>query len=624
MAEVFLPPPSSTVLKSFLVENGFCGVDAERRTSCGPLHVAVQQGNASMVRLLLEAGADPNWADSHGQTPRQLAARLNKHGTHDEILVLFGGHSVVGGARPASGATGSADVASTGRSHPGTRVPTGPAEPSQASCVNMELTKESARTGEALPVHLSSGSSRPPLALSTAPVHATAASCRTNSPMKVRLPQERALPTLLQAEMRRHKFEDKFEGHSAASASEPRKREGDPAQVQAAVQTSAMSAGPFEPNVQQHRRQSHQEFGGGRGSAKGPADSVGAAASNSLVLLASNKPSRSVQSQLIMLAQDQRGSRLLQAQLQEAEQQDRAKIFEGLLLVASRLACDLHGHAVVMQLFGMGTPEQRRALALRLRGSVLRLSKDRYGCWVIQKALETVPRDAQIQLANEFETHACECVENMHGNFVIQKCIEQVPQESVPFIAREIEARVESIAAHMYGCRAVQRLFEHCSPNQLRGIKEQIIRCTARLAKDTYGNNVVRHLLDHGSEDDKRRIIEVIRSDVLEFAKNKSSSLVLEKCLEIVTSGEHARSLEEERAALMHELLEGRGGANPPVQQIMLDRFGNYIVQRLIERCRGAEREVLRRRLLAAEPRLRRSSNGKHILAVMQREFGQL
>mmetsp|Transcript_102435 Transcript_102435/g.298736 ORF Transcript_102435/g.298736 Transcript_102435/m.298736 type:complete len:521 (-) Transcript_102435:212-1774(-) len=520
MGEVVLPPPSM-VLESFLTENGFCDVNAERRSPCGM------------------------------------------------------------------------------------RLPSGPAEPALASCLDASLRKKPASDPQ------------PTVAVSGKPMRTAAAACRPDSPMKVRLPEERALPTLLQVEMRRHQLSPQ----PTAFAPQPRKREWGPVQSQVTSDACTVPVGQVAPEGRPHHRQSKLDVHL-QSSSKASAWNAEAAMNSSASL--SSKQSRCVQSQLLMLAQDQHGSGILISQLEAADMHDLAKVFEGILLVASRLVWDPHGHAVILQLFSIGTAEQKRALAQRLRGLVLRLSKDRYGCWVIQKALETVPLDVQVQLAKELQTHVSELVGSMHGNFVIQKCIEQVPQESVPFIAREIEECAERIASHMYGCRAVQRLFEHCSPTQLCGIKEKIIACTSRLARDTYGNNVVRHLLNHGSEDDKRQIIQVMRSDVLEFAKNKSSSLVLEKCVEIVTSDDHARFLEEERAALMHELLEGKGGSNPPVQQIMLDRFGNYIVQRLIERCRGPERELLWRRLVAAEPRLRRSSNGKHILAVMQREFGQL
>lgn len=44
--------------------------------------------------------------------------------------------------------------------------------------------------------------------------------------------------------------------------------------------------------------------------------------------------------------------------------------------------------------------------------------------------------------------------------------------------------------------------------------------------------------------------------------------------------------------------------ASPPLLQIMLDRFGNYIVQRVIDTCSGTEKEEVKRLLGLALPKL--------------------
>ncbi|CAL1147592.1 unnamed protein product [Cladocopium goreaui] len=86
-----------------------------------------------------------------------------------------------------------------------------------------------------------------------------------------------------------------------------------------------------------------------------------------------------------------------------------------------------------------------------------------------------------------------------------------------------------------------------------------------------------------------------------------------EKCLDIATG-----ELEEERRALLAELLWGPG---PPLLEIMLDRFGNYIAQRVIALSSSQEEERLQELLEKVRHKLRQSTNGKRILQAARRKF---
>jgi hypothetical protein len=82
-------------LQSFLEEHGFEGVNSKRRKLlrvCYPLHVAVKQHDSDMVKLLLQAQADPSKKNSSGETPYALAQKHSKQGLSDPILVALHVH----------------------------------------------------------------------------------------------------------------------------------------------------------------------------------------------------------------------------------------------------------------------------------------------------------------------------------------------------------------------------------------------------------------------------------------------------------------------------------------------------------------------------------------------------
>mmetsp|Transcript_63213 Transcript_63213/g.175926 ORF Transcript_63213/g.175926 Transcript_63213/m.175926 type:complete len:231 (-) Transcript_63213:20-712(-) len=83
----------AATLEAFLKENNYRGVNEKRKTALKakyPLHTAVKRNNDDVVRILLEAGADPRLADSNKLTPQQLASKLNSDGSftaiHDRLL----------------------------------------------------------------------------------------------------------------------------------------------------------------------------------------------------------------------------------------------------------------------------------------------------------------------------------------------------------------------------------------------------------------------------------------------------------------------------------------------------------------------------------------------------------
>jgi len=82
----------------------------------------------------------------------------------------------------------------------------------------------------------------------------------------------------------------------------------------------------------------------------------------------------------------------------------------------------------------LGSREQKTILVSQMKGHVLELSLQMYGCRVVQKALEHIEIDEQIEVVLELDGHILQCIKDQNGNHVIQKCIERVPSQLIQFI----------------------------------------------------------------------------------------------------------------------------------------------------------------------------------------------
>lgn len=154
---------------------------------------------------------------------------------------------------------------------------------------------------------------------------------------------------------------------------------------------------------------------------------------------------------------------------------------------------------------------------------MLPLALQMYGCRVIQKALESVGGEQQVEIVRELDGHVLKCVKDQNGNHVVQKCIECVDphalqfiinafqgQVSVVLISRRINKRrnrrvynpsylhilqVLTLSTHPYGCRVIQRILEHCTPEQTAPILDEMHAHVEQLIQDQYGNYVIQHVL---------------------------------------------------------------------------------------------------------------------------------
>jgi len=72
-----------------------------------------------------------------------------------------------------------------------------------------------------------------------------------------------------------------------------------------------------------------------------------------------------------------------------------------------------------------------------------------YGCRVIQKALESVGGEQQVEIVRELDGHVLKCVKDQNGNHVVQKCIECVDPHALQFIINAFQGQVSDFKLQM-------------------------------------------------------------------------------------------------------------------------------------------------------------------------------
>uniref|UniRef100_A0ABM5GKJ4 Pumilio homolog 2 isoform X8 n=1 Tax=Pogona vitticeps TaxID=103695 RepID=A0ABM5GKJ4_9SAUR len=318
---------------------------------------------------------------------------------------------------------------------------------------------------------------------------------------------------------------------------------------------------------------------------------------------------------IVEFSRDQHGSRFIQQKLERATPAERQMVFSEILQAAYQLMTDVFGNYVIQKFFEFGSIDQKLALATRIRGHVLPLALQMYGCRVIQKALESISPDQQVinEMVKELDGHVLKCVKDQNGNHVVQKCIECVQPQSLQFIIDAFKGQVFVLSTHPYGCRVIQRILEHCTAEQTLPILEELHQHTEQLVQDQYGNYVIQHVLEHGRPEDKSKIVTEIRGKVLTLSQHKFASNVVEKC---VTHASRA-----ERALLIDEVCCQNDGPHSALYTMMKDQYANYVVQKMIDMAEPAQRKIIMHKIRPHITTLRKYTYGKHILAKLEKYY---
>lgn len=261
------------------------------------------------------------------------------------------------------------------------------------------------------------------------------------------------------------------------------------------------------------------------------------------------------------------------------------------------------------ELAGLLDEENTKAAVLAwISDGALKLALSRYGCYVVQQAIDVARGPELERLALQLRPHVVQMCESMHANHVLTKLVEVLPPSAVEFVVEQLKGCEVATAKHRFGCRIWERLIEHCTELQTSASLDAIVKETVALCKHAYGNFVVQHLIEHGSPERRSAVLSLLLPELPILATHRTASHVVQRGLDCL-------GLEGERA-IVGRLL----GAERPytLKEVARTRYGSFVVEQVFNRCSPWARDIFRARLAPSLSELQASQFGDRVAKAMQ------
>ncbi|KIY45800.1 ARM repeat-containing protein [Fistulina hepatica ATCC 64428] len=254
----------------------------------------------------------------------------------------------------------------------------------------------------------------------------------------------------------------------------------------------------------------------------------------------SSSPPYSVFVSRIIKSSDQQASIFLQQKLKVADAAERAKIVDAICARGFEMMAHRFGNWAVQRcLEAASAPEERRKIVSCMRGRVVELAMNCYGCHVLQKALDCEEDIRLLIVAELLHGDPAQTLVNKHASHVWSKIMELSWTPPAPpifaYVNKALKGQWAALACHETGSLVVQHAFENLEEETKDGIVDEILNAGpavfAEVTKNQWGSYCIQHILEHGSEKHSKMTLDHLINGLLEFSTNEQGSKSVIKAL---------------------------------------------------------------------------------------------
>ncbi|PNT63421.1 pumilio homolog 12 isoform X2 [Brachypodium distachyon] len=285
-----------------------------------------------------------------------------------------------------------------------------------------------------------------------------------------------------------------------------------------------------------------------------------------------------VAGRIYMLAKDQNGCRFLQKVFAQGSQEDVEKVFGEIIDHIGDLMVDPFGNYLVQKLLEGCSEDQRMRIlceVTKMPGQLIAVSCNMHGTRAVQKIIETINSPDQVsKVVSALSPGAMHLMLDPNGSHVANRCLQKLLPESKVFLLDAATLHYLELATHQQGCCIIQKCIEHSNDEQKYSLLSNIISSALTLSDDQFGNYVIQSILNHNIGWATCKIVDELEGHFGYLSMQKCGSHVVENCLR--------QAPQHKRDRIIGELMN-----DPKLPHIMVDQFGNFVIQTALEHCKG-------------------------------------
>ncbi|KAF7140967.1 hypothetical protein RHSIM_Rhsim06G0058800 [Rhododendron simsii] len=312
--------------------------------------------------------------------------------------------------------------------------------------------------------------------------------------------------------------------------------------------------------------------------------------------------------QIFYLSKNAYGSHLLKKLIMKDPKEDEIEmVLSDKINHVSKLMRDRYGNYVIQEIFKVCNEKQRTRIMASLtqsRSQFIKICHNQYGARAVLVLLDHISSQQQISLfMSALSPGAAALANDPNGHFIIRHCVQNFSADDNKCLINEMAIHCLKVATDPNGSRVLQSCLLLYQGEYRVRLFAEIIANALHLAQDRHGNFVVQLLLELGIAEVTENLLGQLGGSYLALSRKKFSSCVVERCLR--------KAGEEQASWIILELL-----TSPNVCALLVDPFGNFVIQTALEVSQGVIRRALFNLVQLNAHVMRSNLFGKRVLAL--------